>query len=205
MPLLASPAALSQNAQLRLLLLGLLACAVGRNLPAAEKTAAKTTAEVAFSVDDEASLNSEQLLVERRALRLEQLPAPPAPPEVDGEIDNPIDRFIVARWKACRQRQRPQLCDDATFLRRVYLDVIGVIPTAKEVDRFLASAAKQAKREKLVDQLLARDADYAAHWTDFLGRRAGEPERARARRHPDPRQLPRLAACRASRRTGRST
>jgi parvulin-like peptidyl-prolyl isomerase len=45
------------------------------------------------------------------------------------------------------------LCDDATFLRRVYLDVIGVIPTATETNRFLASAANQAKREKLEDIL----------------------------------------------------
>ena len=45
--------------------------------------------------------------------------------------------------------------------------MIGVIPTPTEMNRFLASPANQAKREKLVDQLLARKSDYAAHWTPF--------------------------------------
>ncbi len=125
------------------------------------------SADARFSVADAASLNSEQLLEKRRALRLKELPPPPAPPEADGQLDNPIDRFIVAAWKEAPAGEHPQLCDDATFLRRAYLDVIGVIPTAKEVDHFLASRATPAKREKLIDQLLARDADYAAHWTTF--------------------------------------
>jgi len=120
----------------------------------------------AAGADD--SLDSEQQLVERRARRLQALPAPPAPPEVDGPTFNPIDQFIVAKWQSAPQAgAAPQLCDDATYLRRVYLDTIGVIPTAAEVNRFLGGSSSQGKREKLVDKLLARDADYAAHWTVF--------------------------------------
>jgi hypothetical protein len=124
-------------------------------------------AETTPSVDDSATLDSEQLLVQRRALRVKQLPAPPAPPEADAKAVNAIDQFIMAGWKSASRGGEPQLCDDATFLRRAYLDIVGVIPTVKEVDRFLAGGGKQAKREKLVDQLLDRGADYSAHWTTF--------------------------------------
>ncbi|HEV3138266.1 MAG TPA: DUF1549 domain-containing protein, partial [Pirellulales bacterium] len=89
------------------------------------------------------------------------------PPEVDAAVFNPIDQFIAARWKTAPGNSDPQVCDDATFLRRVYLDLIGAIPTATEANRFLASPAGTAKRAKLVDQLLERHADYAAQWTAF--------------------------------------
>jgi hypothetical protein len=55
------------------------------------------------------------------------------------------------------------LCDDATFLRRAFLDVTGTLPTAQEARTFLADSA-QDKRAKLVDTLLNRDT-YADYWT----------------------------------------
>jgi hypothetical protein len=62
------------------------------------------------------------------------------------------------------------LCDDATFLRRVYLDLIGTLPTASEARAFLAGKRKD-KRRRLVDALLQRPefADYwALKWADLL-------------------------------------
>jgi hypothetical protein len=62
------------------------------------------------------------------------------------------------------------VCDDATYLRRVYLDVIGTMPTADQARRFLDSTQSD-KRAKLVDELLRRPefADYwALKWTDLL-------------------------------------
>jgi hypothetical protein len=56
-----------------------------------------------------------------------------------------------------------ELCDDATFLRRAYLDVIGMLPTAAEAKAFLADAAPN-KRALLVDKLLERP-EYADYWT----------------------------------------
>ena len=47
------------------------------------------------------------------------------------------------------------MCDDATFLRRVYLDVIGTLPTADEARQFLADK-RADKRAKLVEALLTR-------------------------------------------------
>lgn len=55
-------------------------------------------------------------------------------------------------------------CDDATFLRRVYLDVIGTLPTTDEARKFLADTSPD-KRAKLVDALLARP-EYADHWAN---------------------------------------
>ncbi len=63
-----------------------------------------------------------------------------------------------------------ELADDATFLRRVYLDVIGTLPTAAEARAFHADKAAD-KRAKLIDRLLARPeyADYwAMRWSDLL-------------------------------------
>jgi len=63
-----------------------------------------------------------------------------------------------------------ELADDATFLRRIYLDVIGTLPTATEASAFLADAAPD-KRAKLIDKLLERPeyADFwAMKWADIL-------------------------------------
>jgi hypothetical protein len=61
-------------------------------------------------------------------------------------------------------------CDDATFLRRAYLDTIGTLPTAEEAREFLADTASD-KRDRVIDHLLARPefVDYWAYkWADLL-------------------------------------
>src|SRR4029077_1804908 len=60
----------------------------------------------------------------------------------------------------------PPVCSDATFMRRVYLDLIGRVPTLTEAKAFLDDASAE-KRERLIDQLLARNDEYAANWTPF--------------------------------------
>lgn len=55
--------------------------------------------------------------------------------------------------------------DDATFLRRVYLDTIGTLPTAAEAREFLNDKAAD-KRARLIDRLLDRP-EYADYWTMF--------------------------------------
>ena len=55
-----------------------------------------------------------------------------------------------------------ETCDDATFLRRVCLDVIGLLPTAEEVRQFLADS-RPDKRAQVVEQLLARP-EYVDFW-----------------------------------------
>ncbi|MBE7488427.1 DUF1553 domain-containing protein [bacterium] len=111
----------------------------------------------------------EQLL-KKRAYRLKYLPAPPQPPEVTGPVNNDIDRFIVAKWESSPnpavKSNAPKVCDDPTFLRRVFLDVIGRIPSITETESFLNDSSPE-KRQNLVDQLLARNSEYAGHWTPF--------------------------------------
>ena len=53
--------------------------------------------------------------------------------------------------------------DDATFLRRVFLDTIGTLPKTTEVREFLTDASVD-KRQRLIERLLQRD-EYADYWT----------------------------------------
>ncbi|MBA4062460.1 MAG: hypothetical protein C0501_01900 [Isosphaera sp.] len=82
---------------------------------------------------------------------------------------NVIDALVDA--KLARLNVAPSaVCDDADFLRRVFLDLTGSLPTADEARAFLADQAKD-KRAKLVEALLARPgfADlWALRWADLL-------------------------------------
>src|SRR5690606_14313182 len=55
---------------------------------------------------------------------------------------------------------------DEQFARRVWLDLIGLLPTPEELDSFLQDT-RPDKRELLVRELLSRDVDYAEHWLTF--------------------------------------
>ena len=62
------------------------------------------------------------------------------------------------------------VCDDATFLRRVSIDITGTLPTDEEVQAFLADTDPE-KRDKLIDRLLDSPeyADYFANkWNMVL-------------------------------------
>lgn len=82
---------------------------------------------------------------------------------------NFVDDHVHAKWKQLRIYPSP-LADDATFLRRAYVDCIGTLPTPEEVRAFLADTSAD-KREKVVDHLLSRNeyADFwAIKWGDLL-------------------------------------
>jgi Protein of unknown function (DUF1549)/Protein of unknown function (DUF1553) len=84
-------------------------------------------------------------------------------------VRNFIDRHVDAKL-AKLNIASSGLCDDATFLRRVFLDLIGTLPTATEARAFLADK-RGDKRRRLVDALLQRRefADYwALKWADVL-------------------------------------
>lgn len=88
-------------------------------------------------------------------------PEPPAEHLVDRRLEEKLRRLRVAP---------APLCEDHVFLRRAYLDVVGVPPTADEAKRFLADVDPD-KRAKLVDELLARPAFaefWAQKWSDLL-------------------------------------
>jgi mono/diheme cytochrome c family protein len=115
------------------------------------------------------SSDNEQRMIAERTIRMGLLPPAPVTPKVTGPVLNPIDQFIEAKWEQAKlpeAKTPPPVCDDEIFARRAYLDVIGLIPTVAETQRFLADPAPD-KRGKLVDELLARNNDYAANWTPF--------------------------------------
>jgi len=93
---------------------------------------------------------------------------PPRKPAAETPQDR-IDALILQRLEKSGI-QPAALCDDPTFVRRVYIDVIGTLPTAEEVRTFLEDKDPD-KRSKLIDRLLERDeyADYwAMRWSDVL-------------------------------------
>ena len=78
---------------------------------------------------------------------------------------HPIDQWLAPYFVA-HKISPAQPVDDRTFARRVYLDVIGLLPTPKEQDEFLADR-RADKRERLVAKLLADGPRYAGHWLTF--------------------------------------
>lgn len=79
--------------------------------------------------------------------------------------EHPIDRIIDAYF-AANKVTAPTSLDDASFARRVHLDLIGLPPAASELRAYLADGSPD-KREKLVRRLLAEDRSYADHWLAF--------------------------------------
>jgi hypothetical protein len=80
-----------------------------------------------------------------------------------------IDQRIQAVLDANKARPAP-VADDAEFLRRVYLDIIGRIPPVSEVHEFLADTDPN-KRVKLIEKLLSSNGyvnNFAAAWRVIL-------------------------------------
>ena len=89
--------------------------------------------------------------------------------EVILKISNRIDELVQAKLDA-ESQQRNKIADDAVFLRRAYLDIIGRIPTLEETEEFLDSDAT-SKRADLIDDL-QNSYGYASRqfnfWADLL-------------------------------------
>jgi len=93
-------------------------------------------------------------------------------PTPEGQIDK------LALTKLAKLGLQPALCSDAVFVRRVYLDIIGTLPTAKEAREFIQDPDTKNKRRLLIDRLLERDefAEYwAMKWGDILRIKAEFP------------------------------
>src|SRR5262245_61667130 len=75
-----------------------------------------------------------------------------------------IDERFAKHWKDKKVQPAPQ-ADDAEFMRRVYLDLIGRIPSAGEARQFLSDKSPD-KRRRLVDMLLDHPR-YTVHWMNY--------------------------------------
>lgn len=92
-------------------------------------------------------------------------PRLPVVPAATVDITQPIDRFVNAyfqqhsiAWKG--------VVDDRTYIRRVYMDVIGLLPSPADIQAFTADT-RPDKREQLVKKLLNQNDAYAQHWLTF--------------------------------------
>jgi hypothetical protein len=81
----------------------------------------------------------------------------PNPPEA-----NYVDKHVFAKLRML-SLPPSDLCTDQEFVRRAYLDLCGVLPTAAEVHAFLGDPSS-GKRARLIDALLERP-EYADFWT----------------------------------------
>ena len=92
-------------------------------------------------------------------------------PQVNNYIDDAVDQKLM------QLKYLPSdLCTDEEFIRRVYLDVIGILPTLEEVTAFAADQDPN-KRDKAVDQLLDRpeySKFWALKWGDLLRLTSGQ-------------------------------
>jgi hypothetical protein len=95
----------------------------------------------------------------------------PAVPNVSHPtwVRNPIDAFILARLDDKDLRPNPDT-DRCTYIRRVTVDLTGLLPTPREIDAFVKDRSPGAY-EKLVDRLLASPhygERWGRHWLDVV-------------------------------------
>lgn len=89
---------------------------------------------------------------------------PELPPAVAGR-ENPLDRILDADL-ARHKLAHPEGVDDGTFYRRASLDLVGLLPSPVDLEKFCADTAPD-KRSRLVRSLLSDDVAYADHWLTF--------------------------------------
>mgnify|MGYP002526419388 FL=1 len=80
---------------------------------------------------------------------------------MSGWVRQPVDRFVLRKLEQSQLKPAVE-ADRRTWLRRVYLDLIGLPPTPEQQRKFLMDLSMQAY-EKVVDQLLARE-EYGERW-----------------------------------------
>ena len=106
--------------------------------------------------------NADEKSVYRVAKLEPRMPA--LPPDGNG-FKNPVDQFVNAYFKD-KKIAWPEPVDDRTYIRRIYLDIVGLLPPPEKVDAFTADTDPD-KRTKMVEELLQRNDDYAQHWLTF--------------------------------------
>ena len=79
--------------------------------------------------------------------------------------NNYVDELVYNKLKLVKSLPS-DLCDDADFARRIYLDLTGVPPTVEALQAFLSDPREtKVKRDELVDRLIG-SADYVEHWSN---------------------------------------
>jgi uncharacterized membrane protein/mono/diheme cytochrome c family protein len=92
-------------------------------------------------------------------------PRMPALPKATQDLQNPVDLWVNDYFKK-QKVTWPGVVSDKVYLRRIYLDIIGIAPTPEELAAF-AQDSRPDKRAIWVRTLLNRNDDYAMHWLSF--------------------------------------
>lgn len=103
---------------------------------------------------------------EKSVYRVAELaPRSPELPADKPGLANPVDRFTDVYFQT-KKMAWPETVSDQIYIRRVYLDIIGLLPPPDKINAFTVDP-DPGKRELLVRSLLSRDEDYAQHWLTF--------------------------------------
>ena len=89
-------------------------------------------------------------------------------PELPNDADafrNPIDAYVNAHFEKNRSSW-PDPIDDRLFVRRAYLDIVGLLPTQDQVQAFVSNDQPN-KRDVLIESLLDDTHAYTQHWLTF--------------------------------------
>jgi hypothetical protein len=108
-------------------------------------------------------------LDQQMPVRLAFVPARPGFKWSGARANNFVDEHVFAKLKSLRVNPSA-LCTDTEFVRRAYLDLLGLLPTADEARAFVVDRSRN-KRSKLIDELFERPefADFwALKWADLL-------------------------------------
>lgn len=129
-----------------------------------------TSNEVAAKVSEDGAITAGQrgeafvmARFETHTVGTQIIVVPPGTPAPFPDLpeSNYIDQHVYAKLRKLRMTPS-ELCDDATFIRRAYLDITGTVPTPKQVREF-SEGLSTGKREQLVDELLQRK-EFADLW-----------------------------------------
>ena len=92
-------------------------------------------------------------------------PKNPVLPPVSGIHTNPVDRW-TNQYFVKNKIEWPELVDDRTYLRRIFLDIIGLLPSQADIEAF-SKDNRPDKRAIWSRKLLDREDDYAINWLTF--------------------------------------
>ena len=92
-------------------------------------------------------------------------PRNPVLPAASGIHTNPVDRW-TNQYFIKNKIKWPELVDDRTYLRRIFLDIIGLLPSQEDIEAFRKDT-RPDKRAIWSRKLLDREDDYAIHWLTF--------------------------------------
>ena len=95
----------------------------------------------------------------------ELAPRLPAIPTATDGLTSTVDLFVNDYFKKHKIKWQAPV-DDRTYMKRVYIDVTGLLPPPDSIDIFLKDT-RPDKRSILVSNLLTRNDEYAQHWLTF--------------------------------------